>query len=109
MGAAALAVDDNNFEAEIEKHPGLAMLDFWATWCGPCQRIAPIVEELATEMAATVKIGKVDVDNAPDTAARFGVQSIPCLVLLKNGQEVDRVVGGQAKSQLKKWIEAHAS
>jgi thioredoxin 1 len=108
MGAGTVAVTDTSFETEVEKYQGLALVDFWATWCGPCRMIAPALDELATELAGKVKIAKVDVDDAPDVAARFGIRSIPCLVLFKNGQEVDRVVGAQNKTQLKGWIESHA-
>jgi thioredoxin 1 len=108
MGAGTVAVTDTSFETEVEKYQGLALVDFWATWCGPCRMIAPALDELATELAGKVKIAKVDVDDAPDVAARFGIRSIPCLVLFKNGQEVDRVVGAQNKAQLKGWIESHA-
>ncbi|MCY3019885.1 MAG: thioredoxin [Planctomycetota bacterium] len=107
MGGALLNVTDDNFEAEIEKHASVAVVDFGATWCGPCQMLAPVMAELAAELAGKVKIAKADLDTSPDVASRFGIQSIPCLVLFKNGQEVDRAVGAQSKAQLKKWIESH--
>jgi len=105
MGAATVAVNDSSFETEIAGHKGVAVVDFWATWCGPCRMIAPALDELATELAGKVKIAKVDVDEAPETASNFGIRSIPCLVLFKDGKEADRVVGAQSKAQLKAWME----
>lgn len=105
MGAATVAVNDSSFETEIAGHKGVAVVDFWATWCGPCRMIAPALDELATELAGKVKIAKVDVDEAPETASNFGIRSIPCLVLFKDGKEADRVVGAQSKAQLKTWME----
>ncbi|MGD0090540.1 MAG: thioredoxin [Planctomycetota bacterium] len=104
MSAAIVPVTDSSFAAEVEKHPGVALVDFWAEWCGPCRMIGPVLEELAGEFEGQVKFTKVNVDEASDTAARFGIQSIPCLVLFKDGQEADRIVGAQSKQTLKKWV-----
>ena len=106
MGSATVAVTDNTFAAEVEKPKGVVLVDFWATWCGPCRMIAPALEELATEMAGKVKIAKVDVDENSEIASRFGIRSIPCLILFKNGAEADRVVGAKGKAELKSWIES---
>jgi thioredoxin 1 len=105
--AGTTQVTDSTFAQEIEKHDGLAMVDFWATWCGPCQIIAPHVEALATEYADKVKVAKLDVDQSPATPARFGVRSIPSVLFFKGGQLVDAVVGAVPKSQLVDRIEKH--
>ena len=105
--AGTMQVTDTTFGDEIEKHDGLAMVDFWATWCGPCQVIAPHVEALATEYADKVKVAKLDVDQSPATPARFGVRSIPSVLFFKGGQLVDAVVGAVPKSQLVDRIKKH--
>lgn len=103
----AKELSDDAFEAEIGAK-GVAMVDFWATWCGPCKRVAPIVEELAGAYAGKARIYKMDVDQNQGTPARFGIMSIPTVVLFKDGKEVDRVVGAQPKAhfeeKLKKLI-----
>jgi thioredoxin 1 len=93
-------VTDENFGAEIEQHQGLAVVDFWATRCGPCRMIAPAVDQLAQEYAGRVKVAKLDTDANPRTMTRFGVRSIPTLLFFRDGQVVDRVVGALPKGQL---------
>lgn len=93
-----LTVTDDNFSEEIEQSGDLTMVDFWATWCGPCRIIAPVVEQLADEYAGKgLKVGKLDVDQNPSTAARFGVRSIPTVLFFRNGEVVDRLVGAMPK------------
>ncbi len=101
---AIVDVSDQSFKSEIES--GVVLVDFWAPWCGPCKMIAPVLEEVDKEVGA-VKIAKVNVDNNPATAAQFGVMSIPTLILFKDGQPVDKVVGFQAKENLVRLIEKH--
>ena len=105
--AGLTQVTDADFATEIEQHDGLAMVDFWAVWCGPCQIVAPSVEQLASEYAGRLKVAKLDVDQSPQTPARFGVRSIPSILFFKNGQHVDTVVGAVPKSQLTQKIEKH--
>ncbi len=105
--AGTMQVSDADFGSEIEKHDGLAMVDFWAVWCGPCQIVAPAVEQLASEYAGRLKVAKLDVDQSPQTPARFGVRSIPSILFFKNGQHVDTIVGAVPKAQLTEKIEKH--
>lgn len=102
--ANAVEVNDGNFATEIQQHAGLAMVDFWATWCAPCRMIAPIVEQLATEFAGQVKVAKLDVDHNPRTAAQFNVRSIPTILFFKNGQLIDQVVGAVPRPALEAKI-----
>lgn len=94
---------DENFETETNK--GVVLIDFWATWCGPCRMQAPIIEQLADEMGDKVMIGKLDVDANPKTAQSFGIMSIPTLLIKKDGQVVDQLVGVHMKDQLKQALE----
>jgi len=107
-GAEPITITDENFEEEIESTEGLAMVDFWAEWCGPCKMVGPIVEELAGEHSGTLKVGKVDVDENQRTAQRFNIRSIPSILFFKDGEHVDTVVGAVPKAQLEQKIQEHA-
>ena len=109
MAENTRAVTDDNFEAEIEKHTGLAVVDFWATWCGPCRTIAPILDQLATEYAGKVKVAKLDVDTNIRTATRFNVRSIPLLLFFKDGKVVDQIVGAVPKTSIETKLQQHAA
>jgi thioredoxin 1 len=103
--AKPLEVSDAQFEAEVLKSPLPVLVDFWAPWCGPCRMVAPIVEELAEEYHGRVKFVKVNTDENLDTAMRYGIRSIPTLLLFKDGQLVGSIIGFRPKSELKKLIE----
>jgi len=103
------AVTDDNFESEIEKHSGLAVVDFWATWCSPCRQIAPILDQLASEYAGKVKVAKLDVDTNIRTATRFNVRSIPLLLFFKDGKVIDQIVGAVPKPHIESKLQQHAA
>jgi thioredoxin 1 len=104
----SLAVTDATFVVEIEEHKGLAVVDFWAAWCGPCRMIAPILDQLASEYNGKAKVAKVDVDANQETAMRFNVRSIPSILFFKDGKHVDTVVGAVPKSHLERKFAEHA-
>jgi thioredoxin 2 len=100
-----VTVTDATFSAEVEHSPVPVVLDMWAPWCGPCRMITPVIDELATEMAGRLRFAKLNVDENPATATRFNVRSIPTILVLKGGQEVDRIVGVQPKSAMARRLE----
>ena len=100
VSSKPLTVTDATFVAEVEHSPLPVLLDLWATWCGPCRMVAPMVDELATELAGRVRVAKLNVDENPATAGRFNVVSIPTLLVLKEGREIDRIVGVQPKAEI---------
>ena len=100
-------VTDSSFTSEIEQVNGLVLVDFWATWCGPCQVVAPILDQLAGEYAGKAKVAKVDVDANQRTAMRFNVRSIPSILFFKDGRHVDTLVGAYPKPIFEKKIQQH--
>ncbi len=99
-------INDNTFKSEVLDANGLVMVDFFASWCGPCRQMLPLVTEVAGEMT-DVKIVKMDIDESPKTPSEYGIQTIPTFILFKNGELVDRKVGSMPKSVLEDWIKSH--
>jgi thioredoxin 1 len=104
-----IAVTDADFETEVEKAEGLTIVDFWATWCGPCRMIAPILDQLATEYAGKIRVAKLDVDANIKTGSRFNVRSIPTLLFFKGGKVVDQIIGAVPKNQIESKVQQHTS
>jgi thioredoxin 1 len=100
-----LNVSDGDFDQEILKSEVPALVDFWAAWCGPCRTVGPVVEELAAEYAGKIKVAKLNVDENKDTPMKYGVRGIPTLMLFRNGQVVDQIVGAVPKSRIKELLD----
>ncbi|HEY4322014.1 MAG TPA: thioredoxin [Gemmatimonadales bacterium] len=107
MSENTVAVTDTSFEGEVTNAKGLVLVDFWATWCGPCRMIAPTLDALAKEYAGKIKIAKLDVDANQQTAMKFNVRSIPTLVFFKDGKHVDTLVGAHPRPALEAKINQH--
>lgn len=103
-----LTLTDSNFEQEVVQSSQPVLVDFWATWCGPCKMIAPIIDEIGDEKAGVAKVGKVDVDQNPGLASRFQIRAIPTLLVLKNGEVKEQITGVASKRDLLAKLEAHA-
>ncbi len=108
MADTALHLTEATFDEEVGKHQNVLMVDFWAEWCAPCRAIAPTLEELARESGGKISLAKVNVDEQPGLAARYGIRSIPTILFIKGGKVVETIVGAVPKAQLKKKLDAIA-
>ena len=105
----ATQLTDSNFKETVLDSNKVAVIDFWAEWCGPCKAIAPFIEEMSKEFEGKAVVGKVDVDNNPETAMRYGIRNIPTILFIKNGQVVDKQVGAVPKANLVAMLNKHLS
>lgn len=103
-----IEVTDANFSEVVEKHEGLTIVDFWATWCAPCRLIAPILDDLATKYASSVRIAKLDIDQHVRTTTRFNVRSAPTMLFFKNGELVDRIIGAVPRARIEAALQSHS-
>lgn len=101
---AVKPVTDESFPSDVLSASGLVLVDFWATWCGPCKQIAPALDDIAGEMADDLQVAKVDIDDNPETPGKYGVRGVPTLMLFKDGEPVSTMVGAKPKSQIEAWV-----
>lgn len=106
MGAHTQAVNDAGFETEVLKSDQPVLVDFWAEWCGPCRALGPSLEDLAKDKDGALKVVKVNIDENPNAPTKYGVRSIPTMILFKDGQAIATTVGSMPKSELYKWVES---
>jgi thioredoxin 1 len=106
VAGQAKKVDESSWDADVMKSSELVMVDFWAVWCGPCQMVAPIVEELAADYAGKVRVLKLNTDENPEIAGRYQVMSIPTIIFFKGGQPVEKLIGARPKRQFKEVIDS---
>ena len=104
MGESTIIVTDASFDAEVIKNDKPVLVDYWAEWCGPCRQVAPILEEIATEHSDKIVVAKLNVDENPNITIRYGVRSIPTLIMFKNGEPTSMQVGAAPKGRLSDWI-----
>ena len=109
MSKNILTLTNGNFESEVKKPGAPILVDFWAEWCGPCRMVAPVLEKLAEEYDGKVRVGKVNVDDESSLAGRYGIQSIPTLLLFKNGKVVEQCIGATSRDVLVKMIDKHTA
>jgi len=107
--ANIVILTDTNFEAEVLKSPQPVLVDFWAEWCGPCKQLGPIIDELASEYDGRVKVGKVNIDEHQRVASDYGIRAIPTLLVFKNGEVADQIVGLRSKRDLKASLDKFAA
>ncbi len=109
MGANTFEVTESNFQNEVLNSKEPVLVDFWAEWCGPCKMISPLVDQIATEYAGKIRVGKLDADAHPDVLMRYNIMGIPTLILFKDGQPVERVTGYQPKDKITNKLVPHLS
>jgi thioredoxin 1 len=107
MSGNLVEFDDNNFDTEALSADKPVLVDFWAPWCAPCRMVGPIIEELANSYSGKLKVGKLNTDDSPGVASRYGIMSIPTILLFKNGEIVDRIVGAVPKKDFEKMLSMH--